>query len=217
MDVVYNFDEIVDRHGTCSSKWESGALMLAAAEAGPSRLTRANVEAMREAVLRGGGTVVAGGIQILAKGNTLFAQRLDAAISGFCVPVSPEGTALPDGRTLRIRPLTEREAENPQKFYKFVFHNPRNYDTIQNNVVARSRRPGDSFRPAGRGLSKPLRKLFSEERVSPLERDRRLVLEWKPDGELIWVEGLGASQAWSAGGQTAGVYLVEIENEGAEN
>ena len=195
----------------------SRALMLAVAETGPSRLTRANVEAMMEAVLHGGGTVVAGGIQILAKGNTLFAQRPDASISGFCVPVNPRGTLLPDGRTLRIRPLTEREAENPQKFYKFVFHNPGNYDTIQNNVVARTRRPGDSFRPAGRGLSKPLRKLFSEAKVPPLERDRRLVLEWKPDGELVWVEGLGASQAWSAGGRTAGVFLVEIENEGAEN
>lgn len=30
MDLVYNFDEAVDRHGTCSSKWESGPLMLAA-------------------------------------------------------------------------------------------------------------------------------------------------------------------------------------------
>lgn len=192
----------------------SRALIAAAREAGPSRLTRENVEEMERAVLEGGGVTVAGGIQILAKGNTLFAQPPEASGSGWAVPVQGEETLLPDGRRLRIRRLTGEEAENQQKFYNFLFHNPGNYDTIQNDMVARTRQPGDRFRPAGRNVTKPLRRLMAEAGIPPAERGRRLLLARAGTGEILWAEGLGPCEAWSARGRKDGVFLVEIESEG---
>ncbi len=192
----------------------SRALIAAVQEAGPARLTRENVEEMMRAVLCGGGVTVAGGIQILAKGNTLFAQQPGGENEGFCVPLSGGEARLPDGRVLRIRPLTREEAENPQKFYKFLFHNPGNYDTIQNDMVVRTRLPGDRFRPAGRGVSKPLRRLLAEAGVPPASRGRVLLLALRDSGEILWAQGLGPCEAWSAGGRTDGVLRVEIENEG---
>lgn len=188
----------------------SRALILMAKEAGAGRLTHEQVEDMERAVQNGGAATVAGGIQILAKGNTLFAQSPSPCQSGWSVPLRPEGTVLPDGRTLRIRIFHGREAENQQKFYKFLFHNPGNYDTIQNDMVVRTRLPGDRFRPAGRGVTKPLRRLLAENGVPPAARDHRILLA-ESGGEIRWAEGLGPCEAWDARGCTAGVFLVEIE------
>lgn len=188
----------------------SRALILAARQAGAGRLTREQVEDMERAVRHGGAATVAGGIQILAKGNTLFAQAPVSHTDGWCVPLRAEGTLLPDGRILRIRPFSGGQAENPKKFYKFLFHNPGNYDTIQNDMVVRTRLPGDRFRPAGRGVSKPLRRLLAEAGVPPAVRDSRILLAER-GGEIRWAEGLGPCEAWSARGDAADVFLVEIE------
>ena len=49
-----------------------------------------------------------------------------------------------------------------------------------------------SFRPAKRGVSKSLKKLFNEAKIEPLLRDRILLLE---DGkEILWMEGFGPSE-----------------------
>ncbi len=192
----------------------SRALIAVVRQTGSSRLTRENVEEMERAVRCGGGVTVAGGIQILAKGNTLFAQLPERDAEGWSVPLVPEKTFLPDGRVLRIRPLTKYEAENQQKFYNFVFHNPGNYDTIQNDMVVRTRLPGDRFRPAGRGVSKPLRRLLAEAGIPPAERGRQILLSRAGSGEILWAEGLGPCEAWSARRRTDGLLLVEIECEG---
>ncbi|HIS77747.1 MAG TPA: tRNA lysidine(34) synthetase TilS, partial [Candidatus Caccousia stercoris] len=88
--------------------------------------------------------------------------------------------------------------------------NPGNYDTIQNDMVVRTRLPGDRFRPAGRGVTKPLRRLLAEDGVPPAARDRRILLA-ESGGEIRWAEGLGPCEAWDARGCMAGVFLVEIE------
>ena len=191
----------------------SRAMILAAEEAGCARLTRENVEEMVQAALHGGGAAVAGGIQITARGNTLFAERPVPQGEGWCVPLSLPETLLPDGRRLKIRPAGPLETENPKKFYKFLFHNPANYDTIH-DMVARTRRPGDIFRPAGRGVSKTLKKLFSEEGLSPAQRAGCVLLASRGGGEIFWAEGFGPCEAWNPRGHAQGLFCVEIEEKG---
>ena len=192
----------------------SRALMAAARSAGASRLTLEQVDAMARAVREGGGVCVSGGIQILARGNTLFAQSPPAEEDGWCVSLHGGEALLPDGRRLRLRPANRAEAENPQKFYNFLFHNPADYDTIQNDMVIRTRLPGDRFRPAGRGVSKPLRRLLAEAGIPPAERGRQILLSRAGSGEILWAEGLGPCEAWSARRRTDGLLFVEIECEG---
>ena len=81
-------------------------------------------------------------------------------------------------------------------------------------MVVRTRLPGDRFCPAGRGVSKPLRRLLAEAGVPPASRGRVLLLALRDSGEILWAQGLGPCEAWSAGGRTDGVLRVEIENEG---
>ena len=49
-----------------------------------------------------------------------------------------------------------------------LFHNSVDYGTISDNATFRNRREGDYFRPAGRGVTKSLKKLFNEEKFHRL-------------------------------------------------
>ena len=101
-------------------------------------------------------------------------------------------THLPDGRCVTLRKIHKKDIENQNKFKNLLFHNCINYDTITTTLFFRNRRAGDHFRPAGRGVTKSLKKLFNEAKIEPLLRDRVLLLD---DGkEIVWMEGFGPSE-----------------------
>ncbi len=159
------------------------------------RLEFAHIGAVEKIIRAGTGSVtVAGGIQCGISGNTLFIDKRKKISSGpWSVPFSPSGTLLPDGRKLFVRPVPPAAFENPKKINNFIFNNWINYDTILSiDGVVRSRNPGDAYRPAGRGVTKTLKKLFNEAKIPVTERDRRAVLEC--GGKIVWVEGFGVSQ-----------------------
>lgn len=141
------------------------------------------------AVIRAGrgGLSAPGGIQLAAQGNTLFVAPESAA--PWKIPVQDMRVPLPDGRIVSFKKLTKKDIDNKNKFHNLLFHNCINYDTITSKLFFRNRRVGDVFRPAGRGVSKPLKKLFNEAKLEPLLRDRVLLLE--DAGGILWMEGFG--------------------------
>lgn len=131
-----------------------------------------------------------GGIQLAVQGNTLFVAQ--KPLPPWSLPVTGETTRLPDGRMAALRKIHKKDLENQNKFKNLLFHNCINYDTITSKLFFRNRREGDCFRPAKRGVSKSLKKLFNEAKIEPLLRDRILLLE---DGkEILWMEGFGPSE-----------------------
>lgn len=111
---------------------------------------------------------------------------------------------LPDGRCFR---LTVHE-----KFHNLLFNNGFDYDTIAEDLILRSRRPGDRFCPVGK-TEKPLRQWLAEKGIPREERDRLAVLVCGT--QIVWVQGLGPAQAFriTAATQTAGVVeWVPVEN-----
>lgn len=62
--------------------------------------------------------------------------------------------------------------------------------TAQPALCVRSRRAGDTFSSASRGVTKTLKKLFNEAKIPPEERSRICVLS--VNGAVAWVEGFGA-------------------------
>ena len=158
------------------------------------RLENVHITAVADMICVGTGSVtVAGGIQCTAQGNTLFIQKkLNDKNEQWSVPFLPCETRLPDGRTLVLTKLTNKELQNRNKFNNLLFINLINYDTIQDITSIRNRRNGDVFRPAGRGVTKSLKKLFNEAKLEPLLRDNVAMIE--SGGEIIWIDGFGASQ-----------------------
>lgn len=99
---------------------------------------------------------------------------------------------LPGGRVLASRLRDPSFYEKTQVVHKKDLKNQADYARItmsHSALVLRSRLPGDRFRPAGRGVSKSLRKLFNEAAVPPQERARLPLLA---DGsEVVWLYGFG--------------------------
>ena len=171
------------------------AIGAAAERAGRARLNYGQICAAERVIREGRGAAsVAGGVLFRAVGGVLRAGKPETAASSWSVPFSLEGTDLPDGRKLELRPVcAPPERKNPRKINNLLFNNLINYDTImKTGGVVRSRRPGDAYRPAGRGVTKSLKKLFNEAKILPEERNGRAVLEC--GGKIVWTEDFGVSQ-----------------------
>jgi tRNA(Ile)-lysidine synthetase, N-terminal domain/tRNA(Ile)-lysidine synthetase, C-terminal domain len=173
-----------------------------------ARLSAAHIEAVMEIVRAGSGSVtVAGRIQCAAQGNTLFIAP-QKPTEQWCIPFCAEGTVLPDGRVLSVVKLSRKEFENRLKINNLLFNNAINYDTIFKITSVRNRSNGDVFRPAGRGVTKTLKKLFNEAGLEPVLRSKAAMLA--VGGTIAWMEGFGASQEFCVTDRTQDIAEIII-------
>ena len=87
--------------------------------------------------------------------------------------------------------------------------------TLYTGLVLRTRQPGDRFRPAGRGVSKALRKWMNEAGVPACRRDRLPVLA--AGSEVIWVCCGGFAEGLAPDETTAQVLQMEYEMGGNQS
>lgn len=93
---------------------------------------------------------------------------------GFCVKIWCES-----GQNANIRP----------QVHKKVLNYCADCDKIPDDTILRTPRPGDRFRPIGRGLSKPLRRFLQEQGVSAGVRPLLPVLA--SGSRVLWIYGQG--------------------------
>ncbi len=132
------------------------------------------------------------------------------------IRVTGSQTRLWDGRILFLEVFPVSEIKNRIKFHNLLFPILMDYDTITRSrkiLTVRTRRAGDRFSPAGRGISKSLKKFFSEQRVPAAKREHLVLLEM--DGELLWVEGFGVCDRCKVRPNTQNVLILRLE-EGKE-
>ncbi len=161
-------------------------------QTGHARLSSEQLAGALKIIGEGRGAIsVAGGINLRIENGFVFA--LPAQKNGWIFPFTPPQTLTGDGRTVIIRVPTP---EDRGKVHNLLYQNLIDYAIISTTAVIRTRRPGDTFRPAGRGVTKSLKKLFNEERIPPSARDSLVILE--QDGEILWIEGIGPSEKAAA-------------------
>ena len=189
------------------------ALELYFKNAGCQRPEWVHLQTVLRAVRNGGGRVnIPSGFEVSVWRDRLEIAPVDREPGGWKCPVLGEKTRMGDGRTLFLEDFPIEEMKKRIKFHNLLFPNLMDYDTItssQKKMVIRTRQPGDRFAPAGRGVTKSLKKLFSEARIPPSRREKLAVLEL--DGEILWVEGFGISQRVRLRPETRHVLLLQIE------
>lgn len=86
------------------------------------------------------------------------------------------------------------------------------YDKMNSDIVVRTRRQGDRMRPAGRGISKTLKKLYNE--LALPQRDIRCVLADRRG--ILYAEGAGADERAAVTPETKMILMVKI-TEGTDH
>ena len=86
--------------------------------------------------------------------------------------------------------------------------------TLYTGLVLRARQPGDRFRPAGRGLSKPLRKWMNETGVPNELRDTLPLLA--SGSEILWVCGEGFADGLAPDTESRWILHLDAEIETQE-
>lgn len=96
------------------------------------------------------------------------------------------------------------------KVHNLLLKNTIDYDKIGDNLMMRTRQNGDKFRPAGRGVTKSLKKLFNEAAVPTAERDDiRLLCD---DRGIVWIEGFGAAERCRVDDHTENILVIEYSD-----
>lgn len=122
-------------------------------------------------------------------------------------PFSAGVTESPDGRILKITVMPMKKANFSAKDRKKALKFWADYDMISVNTQFRTKQPGDTFCPAERNMTKPLKKWYSEAKIPLPERERIPVLA--RGNEILWVPGWGVSR--SAAVSSATKTIVEFQ------
>ncbi len=145
-------------------------------------------------------------------------QRQAPADSAFSIPFAPaDGVkiALPGGQILKTRLFAGGFREKTQGVHKKDLKNRADYARITllyPALTLRTRQPGDRFRPAGRGLSKPLRKWMNEAGIPAGKREGLPLVA--AGSEILWVCGEGFAEGLAPGADTTQILQMELENGG---
>lgn len=118
----------------------------------------------------------------------------------------------PDGCVVTVQVLAYEDFAKCQENVKKGLNFAADYDKISGNTQFRTRRAGDVFRPAGRGVAKPLRKWQSECRVAPACRALTPLLA--RGSEILWTPQQGFAQGLAPTNKTRAVALIGARRDG---
>lgn len=112
----------------------------------------------------------------------------------------------PNAKILEITLVPVKKANFSAKDEKKALKFWADYDMISDDAQFRTKQPGDTFCPAERNVTKPLKKWYSEARIPLSEREQIPVLA--KGSEILWAPGWGVSR--SAAVSAATKMIVEF-------
>lgn len=118
---------------------------------------------------------------------------------------------LPSGKEFILQKASAYDIINSKKINKLLFNSSIDCDTINGDLIVRSRREGDAFSPVDKHMTKTLKKLFLEKKIPRYKRDSISVLARKHDGEIIFAEEFGVAQQFCVTDKTQNCVTVKIE------
>ena len=103
-------------------------------------------------------------------------------------------------------------SKTSQKINDLLLDNLIDCDTINGNLILRTRNEGDKITLCKRNVTKTLKKLFIEEGVLKEERDKIPVVS--DDNGVVWVYGFGVNKNNAIKRETKNILSVEVERYG---
>jgi tRNA(Ile)-lysidine synthase len=142
-------------------------------------------------ILPSGKTEISGKNIIMAKNGFLYIER-NSVVPEFSVEFSV---------------ISRNEFEKNTKINNLLLNNAIDYDKLIGNPTLRCRLAGDSIRLRGRGVTKTLKKLFTENAV-PIElRDSLPIVA--DEGGVIWIYNMGVAERVAITDKTEKFLLIK--------
>lgn len=173
------------------------------------RLSAGHIEKLASNLSGGNSVSLPGGLEVQCSADVLTLRRETA--SAWEYPAAIGETRLPGGKVLKILKKTGLDTQNVRKINNLLFNSLLDCDTITDALTVRGRRAGDRFTPAGRGVTKTLKKLFGEMKIPAAYRDETVILQ--SGGEIIYVEGAGVSEKAKVTADTSCFLQIVIERD----
>ena len=127
------------------------------------------------------------------------------------LPLRQGRFAVPTGGSVAVLIKDYEKIVNICGGTKKQLKNAAEYGMINEIPVFRTRRARDTFRPAGRGVTKTLKKLLAEDGVPVAQRDRLLLLA--VGGRVLWLEGYGFCEGLAAQPECERVLQIDRKPE----
>ncbi len=159
-------------------------------------------------IIRAGqGRLPVGESEFTAERGLLFLAD-SATILPFCLAISELPATLPDGRTVDVHIITDKNGGNCEKIHKNALFPPLDCDKIQGIAKIHSRRGGETIALRGRGVTKSVKKLCQEGNIPLGERGRLCLLS--DEAGVLAVERFGVSERAACTDETTRALCVFI-------
>lgn len=168
----------------------------------------AKLELVCSAVKNGGQVTLMPDLYLTVRNSVLTIQE-QAPQKYFETPLLLGAEIEPfEGKTLvaQLENYTSSKNVNQKLLKKYI-----DYDKIGHAVVVRQRKDGESVRLASNKMTKTLKKLFNEHKISPHLRDRILIIS--DENGIVWIEGFGAAERCSVDENTKRVVTIEVKRQ----
>ncbi len=168
-----------------------------------------HIEAVCALLQKGGSTQVPGSVSLCVYGGLL--KKQPAAIMPWEKEFSAGAAEFPLF-SVNAEIYNKNNKINIQKFNKQLLAKAIDYDKIKEPLFWSSMREGDKIKPAGRGVTKQLRRIFNEKGIEPELRNGIPVLR---DGQgIVWVAGVGVDERFAVDdGSESLLFLEVLEND----
>ncbi len=173
-----------------------------------------HIDAVCELLRNGGATQVAGGLYVCVRNGRLEFPPLPRNLQEseeFSAEICLKTDRYTDnlfGAEVKFSICSYDEYLKAVEKNELMLTNALDYDKIPCDFILRNRRDGDKFRLPKRRVTKTLKNLFNEAKVSPAIRSKLLMIE--SDGELAFLEDFGASEKYMVTKDTKRVLIVSI-------
>lgn len=139
--------------------------------------------------------------------GVLRAWKKERAVNYFEKPLNFGKTVLQDGIAVHIKLVEVPQRENLKNIHTNMLRSCLDYDKIIGKVVVRQRLNGDKIRLWDRKITKSLKKLFQEKKLSASERAERILLA--DEQGVIWLEGFGCDERAAPDAGTSRLLIIE--------
>lgn len=138
-------------------------------------------------------------------------RRETPKTANYEIPAVLGNHPLPDGRILKLSLINREEFEKIKENSKMALKNCLDYDIIGSGFVFRGRKSGDEINLFPRKVTKTLKKLFNEAKISKDKRDIIPVLASQDC--VLWAEGVGISCKGAVTDSTKNILFIEVLND----